>query len=134
MPGYTPIPKGCREITGRVIKTNSWTCRACFNLRINFNLNRIRQTYNWDRTVFLSFTEEVAVVKFAGPASSITFDGRDANLNYRYKVQFIIGHEFGDNRVDFNAGLNCRTRVDFNTTNTGEIFWFCVNKSLKKTT
>ena len=52
----------------------------------------------------MSFTEETSVVKFAGPVVSIDFDGHDDNGNYRYKVSFIPGHEFGDNRIDFNAG------------------------------
>jgi hypothetical protein len=98
-----PFSKACRDVTNRVSRTNSWTCRDCFNLRVNVNLNNVRNAFNWDGFVYLSFTEETSVVKFAGPVVSIDFDGNDDNGNFRYKVSFIPGHEFGDNRIDFNA-------------------------------
>jgi len=69
------------------------------------NLNNVRNAFNWNKSLYLSFISEIAVVKFAGPAKSIEFDGRDFNGNYRYIVSFISGHEFGDRRIDFNAGL-----------------------------
>lgn len=99
-----PFSKACRDITQRVTRTNSWTCRDCFNLRINVNLNNVRSAFNWDGHVYLQFTEETSVIKFAGPVSAIDFDGIDENSgHYRYKVTFLPNHEFGDNRIDFNA-------------------------------
>jgi len=77
-------------------------CRDCFNIRVNFPLEKLEKT--WNRKVFLSFTDKTTVVKVAGPATTIEFDGRDFNGNYRYVVSFQEGHEFGDNRVDINAG------------------------------
>lgn len=60
---------------------------------------------NWYPHIFISFTEETTVMKVAGPGASIEYEGLDFNGNYRYKMNFLPGHEFGDGQVDVNAGL-----------------------------
>ena len=98
--------KYCTDVTSGVTRTNDWpTCRACFNLRVEFN---VREQFNgaaWDSgdSIYLAFEEEVKFHKAAGPVKSVDkiakIDG-----GFTYKVNFIDGHEFGDGRIDFNAG------------------------------
>lgn len=98
------IGGACKEITSKIDRTNEWKdCRDCFNLRINFNLGDMINS--WTGHVYLSFTEETSLVKIAGAGASVVFDGKDHNDNFRYKVSFLEGHEFGDGRIDVNAGM-----------------------------
>jgi len=96
-----PFENTCRDVTTGITRTNSWTCRDCYNLRVNFNLESFAD--NWIPHVYISFSEETAVVKVAGPAAAIDYEGLDRNGDHMYKVTFLAGHEFGDNRIDFNA-------------------------------
>merc|ERR1712025_315803 len=96
----------CTDITNKITRTNDWpTCRACFNLRVNFN---VRDQFNgnaWDSGdyLYLAFGAEVKFHKAAGPVDTMEDMGKDGEGNYVFKVKFINGHEFGDGRIDFNA-------------------------------
>jgi len=41
-PTIQPFRLTCRDVVSRVTKTNSWTCRDCFNIRVNFQLGSFK--------------------------------------------------------------------------------------------
>jgi len=91
----------CTEVTTFVERTNTWDCRDCFNLRVNFNLDHLISS--WNGVVYMSFTEETSLVKIAGPGEAVEFANLDENDNHLYEMTFEDGHEYGDGRIDVNA-------------------------------
>lgn len=95
-----PWESPCREVTNDVTLTNRWTCRDCFNLRVNFNLKQYRD--NWGNKMYMTFTNNITVVKFAGPMQSMVLDRQMDNGHFKFDLSF-GNHEFGDGQIDFNA-------------------------------
>ena len=54
--------------------------------------------------MYMTFTNNISVVKFAGPVQSIELDQQMDNGHFKFDVSF-GSHEFGDGQIDFNTGL-----------------------------
>jgi len=107
-PHYKNKPDFCTDVTQYHTKTNSWVCKNCFNIRLEFNLNYIGAVGHWwdNRDfVWISFKEPVSAIKCAGPCDGVEADGQDADGNYRFKVGFNDNFNPGDKRIDVNIGL-----------------------------
>ena len=101
-------PGFCTDVTMYHKRTNSWVCKDCFNIRIEFNLKWIGAVGHWwdNRDyIWIAFKQPVSVIKFAGPSDGVVPDGRDADGNYRFKVGFNSNFNPGDKRIDINIGL-----------------------------
>ena len=88
-------------------RTNSWVCKNCFNLRIEFKLDWIGAVGHWfdnQDHIWIAFKQPVSVIKQSGPASAVESAGQDAEGNYRFKIYFEKNAEFGDRRIDINIG------------------------------
>merc|ERR1712037_911700 len=98
--------------------TNSWTCKDCFNVRVQADLNHVADG-NWfsaKDAIYVGFDEAVDFIKAAGPVDSVSSwpnpeEAEATNGQYIYEIKFISNHEFGDKRVDSNiefkrAGLD----------------------------
>lgn len=112
-------PGFCTDVTHHVTRTNSWVCRNCFNLRVEFNLGWLGPVGRWfDHRdfVWLAFKQRVSVIKWAGPADILEPDGKDSDGNYIYKLGFNPNFNPGDRRVDIN--------IEFNDNDTpGDLVW-----------
>ena len=100
-------PSFCAVVTHHITKTNSWVCKNCFNLRVNFNLNWLGAVGNaFDNTdsVYLAFAGPVSFVKSAGPTNDVKAIGQDEHGSFVYEVGFNDQAQFGDRRIDFNIG------------------------------
>merc|ERR1712176_426689 len=94
----------CSEVTQFVSFTNSWTCRSCFNIRVQFTFAEAgHPDFDSEDSLTLAFSSQVALVKFAYPVTGIKAHGQDSAGNYLQKVTFDRNVEFGDRRMDFNA-------------------------------
>jgi len=94
----------CSAITDFVTFTNSWTCRSCFNIRVNYKFDSVgTPNFEAQDSLILAFKKSVLLVKFAHPVRNITNMGEDENGNHLWKVSFVESVQFGDSRMDFNA-------------------------------
>ena len=102
-------PGFCTDVTTYYTKTNSWVCKNCFNVRIEFNLGWIGAVGHWwdnKDYIWLAFKEPVSVIKAQGPVESVEgVPGTDAQGYYRFKVSFNANAQFGDRRIDVNIGM-----------------------------
>ena len=85
--------------------------RICFYLSL-YSLKKFtfaevgHPDFDSEDSLTLAFSSQVALVKFAYPVTGIKALGQDSAGNYLQKVTFDRNVEFGDRRMDFNAG-NC---------------------------
>merc|ERR1712088_563523 len=99
----------CTDITAETEVTNSWTCKDCFNVRVQADLNHVADG-NWfsaKDAIYVGFDEAVDFIKAAGPVDSVSAwpeEGVATNGQYIYEIKFISNHEFGDKRIDSNIG------------------------------
>ena len=101
-------PGFCTDVTTYITRTNSWVCKNCFNIRIEFNLGWLGPVGNWFDNrdyVWLAFKQPVSVIKWAGPSDGVVPDGNDEDGNYRFKMGFNDNAQFGDGRIDINVGM-----------------------------
>jgi len=111
-------PGFCTDVTTYITRTNSWVCKNCFNIRIEFNLGWLGPVGKWFDNrdfVWLAFKQPVSVIKWAGPSDGVVADGNDEHGNFRFKMGFNDQAQFGDGRIDIN--------VEFNDNDTGELVW-----------
>jgi len=111
-------PNYCTDVTMYQTRTNSWVCRNCFNIRLEFNLGWIGAVgYWWDNrdSIYFAFKDPVSAIKAAGPAlTPVAIPDKDGL--YRYRMDFNKQAQFGDGRIDIN--------VEFNDNDTdGELAW-----------
>ena len=101
-------PSFCATITPKITRTNAWTCKDCFNLRIEVNLNQLGAVGAlWDNQdhVFLTFDNDVSFVKAAGPAASPAVEMAGTDEGYQmWRVDFQNTFNPGDRRIDINVG------------------------------
>jgi len=108
--GYKNKPGFCTEVTQWTTETNSWVCRNCFNLRVNFNLKWAGAVGHWwdnRDSIYFAFKKPVSVIKAAGPAlKPVALDQQDEDGNYLYRMDFNNQAQFGDGRIDINVEFN----------------------------
>ncbi|CAG5082969.1 Oidioi.mRNA.OKI2018_I69.PAR.g10246.t1.cds [Oikopleura dioica] len=101
----------CHDLSDKWSKTNSWTCRACFNIRVHYNMRSISRqwanNFNARRSsVVIALTSRVSFDKVAAPidgrAESIIELGYDADGNYLFRLEFQNSFNPGNDEVDFN--------------------------------
>ncbi|CBY18531.1 unnamed protein product [Oikopleura dioica] len=101
----------CWDLSTRWSKTNSWTCRACFNIRVHYNMRQISapwaNNFNARRSsVVIAFTSKVSFEKVAHPinddGNKIIELGYDADGNYLFRLEFENSFDPGNDEVDFN--------------------------------
>lgn len=100
-------PGFCTDVSEYAYRTNSWVCKNCFNVRVQFKMSWIGAVGHWFDNrdyVWIAFKGPVNVVKFAGPADEVVPDGRDDDGNYRFKIGFNDNFNPGDGRIDVNIG------------------------------
>ncbi|CAG5081680.1 Oidioi.mRNA.OKI2018_I69.PAR.g9938.t1.cds [Oikopleura dioica] len=93
----------CTDISATTTVTNSWTCKDCFNVRVQADLNHVADG-NWfsnKDSVYVAFDDEVNFIKAAGPVDDVTYWGENDGAHI-YQIDFIANHEFGDRRIDSN--------------------------------
>lgn len=93
----------CTDISASTEVTNSWTCKDCFNVRVQADLNHVADG-NWftnKDAVYVAFDQEVDFIKAAGPVDDVDYWGVN-NGQHIYEISFINNHEFGDKRIDSN--------------------------------
>jgi len=100
-------PSFCAVITPKITRTNAWTCKDCFNLRIEVDLNKLGAVGEfWDNkdNIFLTFDNDVSFVKAAGPAQSPAVEMARTDSGYQmWKVGFQNTFNPGDRRIDINV-------------------------------
>ncbi|CBY37948.1 unnamed protein product [Oikopleura dioica] len=77
-------PNFCKDVLTYTTRTNAWTCKDCFNIRVEINLNAIGAVGDhWDNRdhVFLAFDNDVSFIKVAGPGDNVVQLDRDDDGN-----------------------------------------------------
>ncbi|CAG5078601.1 Oidioi.mRNA.OKI2018_I69.PAR.g9031.t1.cds [Oikopleura dioica] len=98
-------PNFCKDVLTYTTRTNSWTCKDCFNIRVEVNLNAIGAVGDyWDNRdhVFLAFDNDVSFIKVAGPGDNVVQLDRDDDGNQVWRVDFQSTFNPGDRRIDIN--------------------------------
>ncbi|CBY24942.1 unnamed protein product [Oikopleura dioica] len=98
-------PNFCKDVLTYTTRTNAWTCKDCFNIRVEINLNAIGAVGDhWDNRdhVFLAFDNDVSFIKVAGPGDNVVQLDRDDDGNQVWRVDFQNTFVPGDRRIDIN--------------------------------
>merc|ERR1712003_110906 len=98
-------PNFCKDVLTYTTRTNACTCKDCFNIRIEINLNAIGAVGDtWDNRdhVFLGFDNDVTFIKVAGPGDNVVQQDRDDEGNQVWRVDFQNTFNPGDRRIDIN--------------------------------
>jgi len=98
----------CTDVSAKVDKLNSWTCRNCFRIRSYFKFSQFGLT-DFDNKDYMDieFSDQVFHVKHAHPAES--FEDMGNNI---WRVRFSKFAMFGNREMDFTAefrSVNPRT-------------------------
>lgn len=105
------------DVTNYVTKTNTWTCRACFNVRVEFEFDQVGiKAWNPNTArIEIHLSNEVGFIKTQGIVKKV-----DGDMKV-YKFDFIPSFNPGDKRIDFNTefremfanlGQNLHTKVE----------------------
>jgi len=97
----------CTSVTHHTTWVNSWVCKNCFNLRVEFNLKWIGPVGKYfDNTdhIYFAFKSPVSFIKSAGPSTPIEQMGKHNGL-YMFRMGFIDSFNPGDGRIDINVGM-----------------------------
>ncbi|CAG5076795.1 Oidioi.mRNA.OKI2018_I69.PAR.g8548.t1.cds [Oikopleura dioica] len=111
------VSAGTVDVTKFVTKTNTWTCRACFNVRLQFGFSQagIKSWNSKTAWIEIGLSNEVGFIKTEGIVKKV-----DGNMK-TYKFTFIPHFNPGDKRIDFNTefrelmaafGQNLGTKVE----------------------
>merc|ERR1712088_131623 len=101
-------PGFCTDVTVYQTRTNSWVCRNCFNIRVEFNLAWVGAVGHWwdnRDSIYFAFEHPVSAIKAAGPAlTPVAISDKDGL--YRFRMDFNKQAQFGDGRIDINVEFN----------------------------
>lgn len=89
----------CTDVSNKVKKMNSWTCRNCFRIRAYFKFGQfgLKDFDNKDY-MDIQFSEQVFHIKHAHPAESFEDIG-----NNTWRVRFSKQATFSNKEMDFSA-------------------------------
>ena len=93
----------CTDISASTEVTNSWTCKDCFNVRVQADLNHVADG-NWfsnKDSVYVAFDDEVNFIKAAGPVDEVTYWGENDGAHI-YQIDFIVSSERERDLVCYN--------------------------------
>merc|ERR1711937_649486 len=83
------------DVTNYVTKTNTWTCRACFNVRLEFGFNEVG-IKSWNSKtawIEIGLSNEVGFIKTVGIVEKVDGDMKT------FKFNFIPSFNPGDRRI-----------------------------------
>ena len=81
----------CTDTSASTEVTNSWSCKDCFNVRVQADLNQVADG-NWftsNDSVFIAFDDEVNFIKAAGPVDDVSYWGEKDGAHI-YEITFIV--------------------------------------------
>merc|ERR1712088_1282091 len=97
-------PNFCKDVLTYTTRTNAWTCKDCFNIRIEINLNAIG-------------------------AVGDTWDNRDDEGNQVWRVDFQNTFNPGDRRIDIN--IEFKESGDTSNLVKADLCPFCLDDTVK---